>query len=302
MENALLPLLLGALGLAGMTAPAIRQRLAAAHVQRRLAAACAGDHGMAPRRRSLRTAAQALLVRLGRPLLRNPAKAAELVAELRAAAFWHPDAAPAFVATRLLLMAVGALAGAAQAPGLSRAVLCGLIGAIIGYLAANRTLRWLAARRSRRLRTELPAAIDLVALAFEGGAGIEQALRFAGTQPVHPAPTVQRMLRLFSLDIDRGTPYELAIGRLGDRLGIEEAQMLNGLLQQSLQHGTELIAPLKALGRELRERRVADARAAIGRATTQMTVVMVTCLLPALMILIGAPSVSAILEVLGRFR
>lgn len=176
-----------------------------------------------------------------------------------------------------------------------------VLGAMIAYIAANRTLGAIAQRRARQLRAELPSAIDLIALAFEGGAGVEQALRFASVQPVHPAPRVQRMLQGFVIDLDRGTPYDLALSRLGERLGIEEAQSLTDLLRQSLQHGTELIVPLKALGRGLRERRVADARAAIGRATTLMTVVMVTCLLPALLILIGAPSVGAILNVLGRY-
>lgn len=303
MQELLLPALLVAAGSAVMLGPIVRQRMLTASVQRRLAAACSGQWERSPGRWFGTGTAFGFLVPFGRLLLRNEVKTSVLVADLRAASIWHRDAAPIFAAGRALLILVGGgiamLAWPAETfPLMLRSA---ALGGIVAYVLANRTLGMLAQRRARQLRIELPSAIDLIALAFEGGAGVEQALRFAATQPVHPAPRVQRMLQVFAIDLDRGTPYDLALSRLGDRLGIEEAQLLTDLLRQALQHGTELISPLKALGRDLRERRVADARAAIGRATTMMTVVMVTCLLPALLILIGAPSVGAILNVLGRY-
>ena len=303
MPEFLLPSLLVAAGGAALLAPVLRQRMLAAVVRRRLAAACSGQWDRAPGRWIGGAAAYGLLVGCGRLLLRNEAAAAALVADLRAASIWHRDAAAVFAAGRALLILLGAgiavLAWPAATPLL--ALRGAALGGIVAYVAANRALGAVSQRRARQLRAELPAAIDLIALAFEGGAGVEQALRFAAIQPVHPAPRVQRALQVFAIDLDRGTPYDLALSRLGERLGIEDAQALTDLLRQSLQHGTELIVPLKALGRDLRERRVADARAAIGRATTMMTVVMVTCLLPALLILIGAPSVGAIMNVLGRY-
>ncbi len=56
---------------------------------------------------------------------------------------------------------------------------------------------------------------------------------------------------------------------------------------------------MKAFVAEFSEKRIAKARDVVGKKTTQMTVVMIFFLMPALMIVIAGPAVVAVLGVLN---
>ncbi len=288
---AFLLLLLGSALLAML--PLAQQARMQRRAARRLALACGGRAAAAPPAPAWRPG---LLAALGRPLLGGGAVADSLRAELQSLGWAARDAAAAFTGARLL----GALLATALAASVSAAPLRdALLAAALAYLLPGLLVSRLARGRVARMRAELPLALDGLVLVLEGGAGVEQALRFAAGLRVHPAPRVQAAFRLLAQDLQLGTPYELALQRLGERLGCEEGRLLVEVLRQSLVHGTELLEPLKALSRDLRQRRLADARAQVGKSATLMTLVMVTTLLPALLALVGAPALSNILLVLG---
>ncbi|RVT91548.1 type II secretion system F family protein [Rhodovarius crocodyli] len=234
---------------------------------------------------------------LGNALAGKGKSRAELENKLLLAGITWREAAPAFSLIRLALCAVAAGVGALWEPLLGASADAAL-GAGIFFILPGRWLDARATKRARLLRAELPVAIDVMCMVLESGAAIEQAMRFSASLDPHPAPAVQKVLRGFVLDLDRGVPYELSLVRFGERLGIEDGRYVVEVLRQSLLHGTEVLQPLKSLAQDLRDRRLSDARIAIGKATTQMTVVMVATLLPALVGLIGAPAVSAVLTTL----
>ena len=95
-------------------------------------------------------------------------------------------------------------------------------------------------------------------------------------------------------DIDTGMTYDNALTRWSRRLGVEEARELAAMFRQSLIHGAPLGDTLRSYSSDLRERRMTEAREIAGKISVRMTLVMVLCFLPALMILIGGPAVNAI--------
>lgn len=288
----LLLILLLMASLAAMAVPAVQRGLAERRVARRLARYCR----LALPERDAAASAHPFyraLLGAGRVLAGSGSSAAKLTVELRAAGWVHRDAAALFSGGRMLgalvLGALAALVFGAKAGALVLGFAWVLPGILLSRRASSRTLR---------MRAELPSAIDVLVMVLEGGAGVEQALRFSVGLVTHPSPLCQRAFRGFVQDLERGTPYELALMRLSDRLLIDEGQLFVEVLRQALTHGTELQEPLKTLARDLRQRRLADARAAIGKATISMTVVMVSCLLPVLLAIITAPPLSGVLQTL----
>jgi tight adherence protein C len=237
-------------------------------------------------------------VRIGRRLLGRSRDT--LARDLRRAGVQFAGAAEVFAALRLLVALLAGLLGAGIFGRETAAhhLALGLVGALLGAFLATRLLRARAAAREQAIRKELPITLDLVSLALEGGAGIEQALRFVAQPGRLPARVVVGPLRALVADLDHGVPHDLALERLGQRLAIEPALLFVEVLRQSLRHGTEVVPALRALAEDLAERRVQEARTAIGRIATTMTVIMVVCFLPALMILIAAPAVGGLLTTL----
>lgn len=295
--NLLLIIVLAA-SLLALAAPLLQRGLVERNVERRLSRYC---QAKGTQRQEPLTSNTVLLfvAALGRPLLGKGNAATKLAVELTAAGWTGRDAPALFTGGKALAaIALGILAGCLSDEG--DGLRNGAIAMVVAYLGAGILLSRRVKARSIRMRAELPIAIDVLIMVLEGGAGVEQAIRFSVGLAVHPAPLCQSAFRGFVQDLERGTPYDLTLLRLGDRLVVEEGQLFTEVLRQALTHGTELQEPLRSLARDLRQRRLADARAAVGKATTMMTLVMVVSLLPALLTLIGAPSFSAVIRTLGN--
>lgn len=295
MEILAFLLLLGAALLVAL--PLLQRGRVQRRVERRLASLWGGA---APEtRQHLAEELRAAALRLGDAVLGQGAARRKLARKLAEAGFGSREAPQLFAAGRLAFCLGAGLLAALLAP-LGDPLRDGAFVAAVGFLLPGLLLQGRATRRARMTRAELPVVIDVLTMAMESGAAVEQAVRFVVQLPTSPAPVTLPALRGFVTDLDRATPYELSLARLDDRLGIEEAGLLVEVLRQHMVHGTELLVPLRAIARDLREQRVMRARAAIGKATTQMTVVMITCLLPALLALLGAPAVSSVVATLGR--
>lgn len=162
------------------------------------------------------------------------------------------------------------------------------------FLLARLVLHMSSARRERRIRAELPFTLDIIVMMVESGASLDQCFRsFAGSEG-RAAPLVQLATKALVEDIQRGMPYDLALSRWADRLGVEGARELATVLRQALNQGTELAPTLREFAREFSERRIFVARESIGRKTTQMTIAMLVLLMPALMIVLAGPAVSTL--------
>jgi tight adherence protein C len=162
------------------------------------------------------------------------------------------------------------------------------------FLLARLTLHMSSARRARRIRAELPFTLDIIVMMVESGASLDQCFRSFALSEGRAAPLIQLATRALVEDIQRGMPYDLALPRWADRLGVDGARELATVLRQSLNQGTELAPTLREFAREFSERRIFIARESIGRKTTQMTVAMLVLLMPALMIVLAGPAVSTL--------
>lgn len=170
----------------------------------------------------------------------------------------------------------------------------------IPFLAAKHVLRSFAGRRLRQIRRELPFLIDMLILMLESGASLDQCFRqFAQTKMAGMEQTRAATIVLVD-DIQKGMAHDAALARWSDRLAADGVRDLAGLIAQAMMHGTELVPSLRDFAREVAEKRIAATRESIGRKSSQMTMVMVVCLLPALMIILAGPAVATIQDVFVR--
>ncbi|MCF4166122.1 type II secretion system F family protein [Zavarzinia compransoris] len=175
-----------------------------------------------------------------------------------------------------------------------------LTGFAVGYLVPRYFLSSMAAARRRRIERELPFMIDMLLLLVRSGASIEQAFRHLTQEEADGLGTIKATLDRLVNDIDQGKGYEVSLQRWGARLAIDEGREFSALLIQSLAHGTELTQALKVFSDTLIERRMNNARSTIGKRMTQMTVIMMLFMMPPLLIVIGAPAVTRLIDGFAR--
>lgn len=125
----------------------------------------------------------------------------------------------------------------------------------------------------------LDEVADLVATALAGGTSTSQALRLVGRVGVGDRSDLDRL----ALAADLGRADEVDSGPLAP---------LAAVLAATRRWGAPAAASLRALASDLRAERLADALAAAERLPAQLTVPLALCLLPASVLLLGAPLVA----------
>ncbi|MDG2520730.1 type II secretion system F family protein [Caulobacter segnis] len=239
-------------------------------------------------------------------LLTSKGDREEIEANL-AAAGYPANGALVFGALRLGLTVVGLAAGAFLAGPLklegSAAMLAAFCGAGAGFIGAKPILASRADARRRKILAELPFTLDVLLMMLESGVSLDLAFRSLAHGEGRAAPITREATVALVSDLQRGMAYNLALDRWAMRLGVTGAHELAEVFKQSLSQGTELARTLREFGEEFSERRLSSARESIGRKTTKMTVIMILCFIPSLLIMLAGPAIfmlSAQIEGVGR--
>ncbi len=282
---------LAALLCAGLMTRGVMQLAGERQLGRRLDALTVEAAGDTPRAAGERTALATILAGGGEAR-------AEIERHLAAAGYLSRNGALTFGLIRLgATLGIGLLLHVVlamnAAPAALRWALPVAVAAAV-FLLARLVLHMRSARRERRIRAELPFTLDILVMMVESGASLDQCFRNFAASEGRAAPLVRIAVAALVEDIQRGMPYDLALTRWADRLGVDGARELATVLRQSMNQGTELAMTLREFAREFAERRVFAAREAIGKKTTQMTIAMLVLLMPALMIVLAGPAVSTL--------
>jgi tight adherence protein C len=228
----------------------------------------------------------------------------EISQALRAAGCYDPNAILVFAGLRLggsLLVMIGLGLGLwLTGRWSSLAWMYAFSGGGAAYLAAKFILRWRVSVRQRRVAGELPFVLDVLLLMLESGISLDQCFRSIALTDGRGMPLVGQTVQLLVEDIQRGMAYDIALERWADRLGVNGARELTSMFKQTLMHGTELGSALREFVREFADKRVSSARESIGRKTTQMTIVMIAFLMPALFIVLCGPAVVTLVQTLTK--
>jgi tight adherence protein C len=218
------------------------------------------------------------------------------------AGFEGPDVAQDYMVIRLLLTVSLPLALSAILPFVKPDITAGstmlfaLAAAAVGLIAPSMYVGSRRKRNQRAVRDGLPDALDLLLVCSEAGLGLDTAILKVGEElaPIHPI--ISKYLLQISSELRAGRPRAEAFRGFGDRTGIQETTSLVNLLVQTDALGTSMAATLRAFVDDMRAHRLLRAEEQGQKVAVKLTLILASCLLPALMIGILTPVGNKILH------
>lgn len=202
-----------------------------------------------------------------------------------------------------LVALVTALVGAALVDfyrGPMPAVMLAAALLIVSLLAPRYVLRSIARRRRERLAEEVPLFINVLVLLFESGLNLRQALYSLVRDGRQTLPTLNQELEPMLRQIEAGADAATLLKDAGKLLDIEDLDTVFGILRQVERYGGEIREPLLEVLEILQNKRAMQLRETVNVLAGKMTVVLVLCFLPPLLIIIGGPAVISISRALGN--
>jgi tight adherence protein C len=174
-------------------------------------------------------------------------------------------------------------------------VLIGLLLATLGAALPFIVLRLRIGGRRKAILRSLPDAFDLMTASVEAGLAIDAALGKVAERMKGPfAEELSQALREMSL----GKSRRDALRALGQRSGVSELITFVNALIQAEQMGVSLGQVLRAQAEQMRIRRRQLAEAEAQRAPVKLLFPLVLGVLPALLIVVLAPAIINIYDVL----
>lgn len=171
-------------------------------------------------------------------------------------------------------------------------VVMAAIGAAWGFWLVDRQAHRAAAARRGQMRAVLSSYLDLVVLAVDGGAGIDQALTDAA-EACTGWPGQRLAAALRTAHLTRTSAWD-ALARLGADTGIDELTDLAATAHLAGVEGARVRASLSARAASLRTRLLAEAEAAANRATEKLSMPMFL-LAAGFLVLLTYPAMSGLM-------
>lgn len=212
---------------------------------------------------------------------------------------------PYFVVQVVLpLVAIGLavvqfLLGSLGDEGGGKAMLYGISIVAVGLLAPRWWLRSKAKSRQAALRSEVPMLIHLLALLFDAGLSLRQALATITHDGDLVLPHTSKELGVVLRQLETGADVSDVIRNTSRVLEVTELSSVLSVLQQVDRYGGELRAPLMDALELVEKRRELTLREKVSALAGKMTVVMVLFFFPALLIFVAGPAFLAIMAALG---
>lgn len=198
----------------------------------------------------------------------------------------------------MLLGALGVLAAVLQD---TNVVQMGFGGIVIGFIGSRKVLRWLAERRRRAIREEMPIVLNLMRLLFDAGLSLEHTLKAISEQARPIAPNLSTEFSWVLTRIQHGQERGDAMEDMAKRLDVPELSETVAILKQAARYGGNLRDSLMRYIKLMEDRRLTTLRDKVGKMSAQMSLVMMVFMFPALMLYLGGPAVISLGKALTSF-
>ena len=174
------------------------------------------------------------------------------------------------------------------------------VGAVaLGYFLPTIYVKNLATKRQKKMRKQLPDALDLLVICSEAGLGLDAGLNRVTREISQSAPELADDLGLLSIELNFLNKRRQAYENLINRTGLPELNALMNTLIQSEKYGTALSQALRVLSREMRTERLAKAEEKAARLPAILTVPMIVFILPFLFVILMGPAIMRISDAFG---
>lgn len=229
----------------------------------------------------------------------------KLRADLTAAGFEGPNAPVWFVIVRFFL-AIGLPLGfmALQAISPKPWTGFGMIIAVlafcaVGFIAPRAYIDNRAGARRTQLEYEFPDALDLMVVCIEAGLGLEAAFVRVGSETGRSHPLISNELEKCSQEFRAGRSRADAMRSMANRTMVDAVRSFVALLIQTDSLGTSVGQTLKTYADEMREHRFLRAEEKAMRIPVLLTVPLVACILPVIIVSLLLPPVIDVMRTLA---
>lgn len=174
------------------------------------------------------------------------------------------------------------------------------VGAVaLGYFLPTLYIKNAATKRQKKMRKQLPDALDLLVICSEAGLGLDAGLNRVTREISQSAPELADDLGLLSIELNFLNKRRDAYENLINRTGLSELNALMNTLIQSEKYGTALSQALRVLSQEMRTERLAKAEEKAARLPAILTVPMIVFILPFLFVILMGPAIMRISDAFG---
>jgi tight adherence protein C len=192
---------------------------------------------------------------------------------------------------------------AAQPSTLPQVDLARLALAVMGiYLGTQAPKVWLRGRmraRQKRLRRNLPDALDMLSVCAEAGLGFDQALQRVSESWKTPlAAEFGRVIREMGMGLSRAQ----AMRNMADRLDVAELSSFTAVIVQSDEMGMSITETLRSQAEQMRVERRHRAQEEARKAPLKMLFPMIFLILPALGAVVIGPTIPAFMQLFSSIR
>jgi tight adherence protein C len=198
------------------------------------------------------------------------------------------------VSVALLGLTIGLFSGGSG-------LIAAICGAGVAYLLPDRILDIVVRRRQRRLRSGLPAALDLLVLSVEAGQAIDTALLETSRGLRATFPDLSAELHILSMELRTAASRAESLRAFADRNGEPELRKLANLFVDTDRFGTSLAPALRNHARYLRIRLRQQAQEAARKVGVKLIFPVFFLIFPSVILVTLGPAVMLIMTQLKDF-
>ncbi len=200
----------------------------------------------------------------------------------------------------LLLALLAVLAQLLMDEPVSPAWVLPLAAAGIGYILPKRLLVRAVAQRRNALALEVSNVLPLLRILFEVGMTVEQSLRTLATDGRQILPELAKELEYVLARVDGGLELGAELHRAAALVDVDEVTDTFAILEQLIHQGGGAMASLLSLKELIDDRRMTALQELVSKMSAKMSVVMISFLFPALLMVLAGPGFIAIFNALGE--
>ena len=171
-----------------------------------------------------------------------------------------------------------------------------LLAALIGCYLPNLVVFLIIRSRQREIFENFPDASDLMLVCVEAGLGLDASLTRVADEIRRKSAALAEELHLTNLEIRAGGTREKSLRNLALRTGVEEVGTFATMLTQADKFGTSIGDSLRVFSDDLRHKRQIRAEESAAKVPTKLLIPLVTCIFPAVIMVILGPAVIQIVR------
>lgn len=278
-------------------------------VRRRLEGRSSVDETVEIREKAKITARERL-VKKATPMLSRlimPVSAEEqnqLRAKLTQAGYRSRNAQTMFLASKTVMLVIGAVAGASAGASMGydvKGVLAAMLFAGgIGFIAPGFWLGSAVKSRQDKVRKGLPDILDLMVVSVESGLALDSALKRVGEEMAIVHPEASEEFRIATRESQMGIPRSEALEHLAERVGLDELRSLVSVVTQAERFGTSIAKALRNQGQAMRTKRRQEAEERAQKTAVKLMIPLVLFIFPSMGVVLAGPAAIRLMEAFSK--